>query len=128
MLGGYSIAFDLVQSEYGWTDEYILDNLTLRRLRQVTAAIQRRKYFEERERKATLAWQTRILASFTAAGYMTDGENPAIEAAQDITFDDIEAAQLAEARESASGSNANLEPSNGSYERFLSMFGGVRQA
>lgn len=101
----------------------------MKRLRQITAAIQRRQYFEQRERKALVSWQTRILAGYTAAGYMVEGENPALESAREIAFDDIEAAQLQEVTDRVDGSevNANLEPQNGSYERFLSMFGGIRQ-
>lgn len=87
-----------MSSEYGWSDEQILD-LSVRRLRQIVAAIRRRQLLRRREEISLFSWQTRQLASFTAAGYMTEkGKgNPALDAALRLAFDDIEAAQIEEA-------------------------------
>lgn len=114
-MGGYGTAFDLVSSEYGWGDEYILE-LPLVRLRQITAAIQRRRYLKTREENSRFSWLGRNLASFIAAGYMTEGENPALEKARTIAFDDIEAAALGD-------STAPGENKEGSFERLMKAFG-----
>lgn len=112
----------MISSEYGWSDEEIY-NLTLRRLRQVTAAINRRRYFEDRKQRTLVSWQTRTLAMFTAGGYMTDGkhENTAIKAAGDIAIDDIEKAQLEEAENRPKSFEELVKP--GSFEKFLGSMG-----
>jgi hypothetical protein len=98
LVGGYARAFDLVSTEYGWTDE-VIGELTLARFRQILAAIEHRQYARSRMEQGRISWQTRILSSFIAAGYMTDGENPAVTAAQKLAFDEIEQAMLEEAEE-----------------------------
>jgi hypothetical protein len=87
-----------VSKEYGWSDDQILD-LTVRRFRQIVAAIRRRLFLQRRDEISLMTWQTRQLASFVAAGYMTDGKhgNPALDAAQKLAFDEIEAEQIKEA-------------------------------
>lgn len=115
---------------YGWTDEEI-HNLTLRRFRQITAAISRRKYLEEREQKSLLAWQTRTLASFIAAGYQVgEGEeNPGLKAANELAIDHIEKAQLAELAEMEFGDRGPAIAKEadgiavGSFEQFLGAMG-----
>lgn len=87
------MAYDLVAAEYGWTDEAIGD-LPLARLRQITAAIQTRKYLAFREENSRTSWLARQLATFVAQGYMVEGENKAVEAAQNLGYDDIEIAAL----------------------------------
>ncbi len=64
-----------------------------------------------------MIWQTRTLATFTAATAMTDGENPLIEEAQRIgtTGSDADREEPA--------TKATAEPNTGSYERFLLTFG-----
>ena len=54
---------------------------------------------------------------------MTDGKkgNPALDMAVKIAIDDIEAAQL---EDQEAQPKAPKEPSIGSYERFMSAFGG----
>lgn len=101
-MGGYSIAFDLVSTEYGWTDDVILD-LTVRRFRQIVAAIRRRQYLRRREEISLVSWQARQFTSYIAAGYMIDGKkgNPALDAAQVLAYDEIEAAQIEEAQKRA---------------------------
>jgi hypothetical protein len=55
---------------------------------------------KRREEIALLSWQTRQLATYIAAGYMTDGKgNPALDSAQTLAYDDIERAQIEEALE-----------------------------
>jgi hypothetical protein len=100
LVGGYARAFDLVSTEYGWTDE-VIGELPLARFRQITAAIEQRKYIEQRQAQSVVSWQTRTLAQFIAAGYMTDGENPAIDAAGQLALDEIEREMIAEAQEQA---------------------------
>jgi hypothetical protein len=96
LVGGYARAFDLISTEYGWTDEVIGD-LTLVRLRQITAAIEHRQFALDRKEMSRMTWQTRSLAQFIAAGYMTDGENPGLALAGRLAFDEIEQAMIEEA-------------------------------
>lgn len=114
----------MVSKEYGWTDDVIMD-LTVSRLRQILAAIERRSYLEQRRQTSLISWQTRQLATFIAAGYMTDGKkgNPAIKAAQSLAFDDIEAAQLEEAEIRATQQPRVTENKAGSFERFMGSMG-----
>lgn len=117
---------------YGWTDEEI-NNLTLRRFRQVTAAIRRRRYLEDRERKSLLSWQTRTLAGFIAGGYQIEEgkENPGLELVKKIAIDHIEETQLEELAESGEGFEGRgpaIEAGSdgiavGSFENFLGAFG-----
>lgn len=117
---------------YGWTDEEI-HNLTLRRFRQITAAIRRRQYLEEREKKSQISWQTRTLAQFIAAGYQVGegDENPGLTMANQISIDHIEKAQLEELETSGPGFEGRgpaVEKSDdgievGSFERFLGSMG-----
>jgi hypothetical protein len=81
---------DLVQSEYGWSDEYVL-SLSVVRLRQVVEAIGVRRRDLSRERWAQVVWETRTLARFIAATVedkidmaKTGGVNPLAEQARDL--------------------------------------------
>ena len=94
-----------------------------------------------REEITLVSWQTRNLASFIAAGYMTDGKgNPALDSATVLAFDEIEAEQIKEAQikfASSGGSNsgspqfddageiiyAGPEPTQGTFERFMGSMG-----
>lgn len=60
-----SRAMDAISSEYGWTDDTILD-LTLARLRQILAAIAERTYARLHREDERTEWQTSRLAEFTA--------------------------------------------------------------
>lgn len=124
MVGGFSTAYDLVQSEYGWTDEQI-GELPLVRLRQITAAIQRRKFLVNREENSRFSWMARNIAQFIAAGYMIgEGqENTALTQAGLLALDDIERAVLNEAVENTPAK----ENEAGSFERLM-RFGGGMQA
>lgn len=86
-----------MSKEYGWSDDQILD-LTVRRFRQIVAAINRRNFLRRREEISLVSWQTRQLATYTAGGYMTDGKgNAALDSAQVLAYDEIEEAQIEEA-------------------------------
>ena len=90
-MGGFSSAFDLISSEYGWHDDQILD-LTLARMQQIVSTISIRTQSASRERKLELSWAVRTLASFVAAGYQTEDNSEAMEAVSNISIDDIEQA------------------------------------
>ena len=124
-MGGYSAAYDLVASEYGWTDEQI-GELPLARLRQVTAAIQMRKFTAWREENSRFSWLARNLAGFIAAGYQIEKgkENKALDSAGKLAMDDIETTLLGGTVQKP---NAPAENGVGSYERFMSMMGGLEQ-
>lgn len=126
LVGGFSAAFDLVSSEYGWDDEYIW-NLPLCRLRQITAAIQKRRYFQKRDEAGRFSWLARNIAHFIAAGYQVEKgkENPGLDAASKVAYDDIEAVLLQVPKEQTVAKPA--ENSNGSFERFMSMMQGMDQ-
>lgn len=70
-----------------------------------------------REEAARISWQTRILAQYTAAGYMIEKGKPneGLEQAKTLGYDDIERAML----------SAPRKPTNkkGSYERLAGYFG-----
>ena len=84
MIGGFSSAVDLVQSQYGWSDRAVLD-LPVCRLRQITANIEFRRKNERLHRNTITEWQTRTLASFIAATVDTQGKrNPLAEEADKI--------------------------------------------
>lgn len=78
---------DLISSEYGWSDDQILD-LTLARLRQITTAIQQRRYLEHRQERLIASWQTRTLAQFVALTIPVEGKNnPLLDAAATLDID-----------------------------------------
>lgn len=113
---------------YGWTDDEI-HNLTLRRFRQITSAIRRRRYQEERERKLLASWQTRTLATWIAAGFMTEEgkENPALAEAQKIAIDKIEETLIKEQNEFSDRGEMIEEGDDGisvgSFEKFMGSMG-----
>lgn len=127
-----------MSSEYGWTDEVIW-NTPLARFRQVTAAIQRRRYTQERAENSRVSWLARSLSTFIAAGYMVEKgkENPALKMAASLAYDDVEAVLLGSPRPAAeatrsSGPVADIDPNesiaralerntNGSFERFMML-------
>lgn len=108
--------YDLISSEYGWTDKEIGD-LPFVRFRQIGAAIQLRRYEDDRAENLRVSWMTRTLAGFIAAGYMVEGENPAIENARKLALDPAEAVLLGQQPVQPKENQA------GSYERFMSMLG-----
>lgn len=125
-MGGYAAAYDLVASEYGWTDEQI-GELPLARLRQVTASIQMRKYHAYREENGRFSWLARNIASYIAGGYQIEKgkDNKAFDQAGKLAFDDIETVLLGGTPQGPAG--GPKENGVGSYERFMTMMGGLEQ-
>lgn len=72
LLGGFSRAFDLISSQYGWTDEAILD-LTVGRTRQIIAAIGERMRNQDTVKRLYIEWQTKTLG-FIMSGLAWDGK------------------------------------------------------
>lgn len=112
-----AVGFDLISSEYGWSDKKIL-NLPLPRFNQILAAIRTRMWLHKREQDSRFSWQTRVLAQYIAGGWMVEGENTAVGEAAKIAFDDIEAAMLGITKEPTSS-----EPKAGSFERLMGFIG-----
>ncbi len=131
-----------MSSEYGWNDETI-GELPLARFRQITAAIQMRRYATAREENARFSWLARNLSGFIAAGYMVEKgkENTALDQAGKLAYDDIEAAllgveisQRTQNTVNADGTREVVDPmkvadKNGSasFERFGAMTGQLAQ-
>lgn len=61
----FARTFDLLSSEYGWTDDQILD-LTLERLRQVREVVVERHGEEERHRLRLKEQELQVLCSYIA--------------------------------------------------------------
>ena len=123
LLGGFSRAFDLIASEYGYSEESLHD-LTLARIRQCVAAITERKTLEDRKQKDLIRWQTRNICFFVANTLMIKegSENTLAKLAQELTFrpQKVDPETLTE-EEQVFGKK--IEPTVGSYERFQGVFG-----
>lgn len=120
MVGGFATAYDLVSSEYGWTDEQI-GELALGRFRQTVAAIQLRRWRDQRDEASRVSWQTRTLAQYIAAGYMIQkgAPNTALDNAQFLGYDDVERAMV----EAPGSSKTPRENKAGSFERLMGWAG-----
>lgn len=118
VVGGYSEAYDLISSEYGWTDDVIGD-LTVSRALQIVSAINLRKDDERRRTSALTSWQTRVLSAYIAMGYMIgkDQENLPLDQAHSLAFDRFEQLML------SASPIVPKENAEGSYEKFMSMLG-----
>lgn len=112
------MAYDLVSSQYGWSDD-VIGELPLARFRQITSAIQLRKFREDRETNHRFSWMTRNIATFIASGYMVEGENKAVDVALKLALDDIERAQLDWEETAMRDLPAEDKNANGSFEKFL---------
>jgi hypothetical protein len=84
--------FDLISSEYNWDDEVILDK-TLRRIRQIIAAISLRKIEEQKQQRLIASWQTRSLAMVCAAAGPNSNEE-LMKFASNLTIDNDEYEQF----------------------------------
>lgn len=87
------------------------------------AAIQLRKFQEERKENSRLSWEVRTLSQYAAAGYMLgkNQENKALRQAEMLAYDEIEAVLLgADMKKKDPHENGN-----GSYERFMGMVGAL---
>jgi len=82
------MAFDLISSEYGWDDEVILDK-TLRRIRQILAAITLRRKERIRQERLIVSWQTRSLA-MVMAGSGGNANESIMKFASTLTIDNDE--------------------------------------
>ena len=105
----------MISSEYGWTDETILD-LKWARIRQITAAITLRKNRERVYSESIAEWQTKVVSQIIAATVPLEkkgASNPVADAANAISI-----------FPEADATPANREPLPGSFERFMSMAGG----
>lgn len=88
--------------------------IPLSRMQQIVAAIQSRRYLGSREEGLRFSWLARVLASYIAAGYMSDDNRKAIDGAALIAFDDIEAILRQEQAD---------QPRENSFERIQAVFG-----
>lgn len=93
------------------------------RFRQIAAAIQYRRYLAMREENGRVSWLARSIATFVAGGYMVDGDNPAVEKAQQLAYDDVEAKLVGYEPKAAGG--GPIEPRQGSFERLMQFAGGM---
>ena len=86
------------------------------------AAIQLREYQRERKENQRISWATRTQAQYIAAGYMLgkNQENRALQQAEVLSIDDIEAILLGA---EPGGGRGPRENGIGSYERFMQMVG-----
>jgi hypothetical protein len=94
LVGSFARAFDLISSEYGWDDEVILDK-TLKRIRQILAAITLRRKEEQRQQRLIISWQTRSLAMVMAAAGGNAHED-IMQFASNLTIDNEEYEQFNE--------------------------------
>ncbi len=113
LVGGWARAFDLVASEYGWSDDQILD-LTVARLRQIVQAITVRQASFDKRNRAYITWQTKELSSFIAAAGSSSAEQA------DALMGAVSKISMDPADEVEEAPKENLP---GSYERAMSLFG-----
>jgi hypothetical protein len=87
----------------------------------MVAAINLRRYSEERKENSRFGWLGRTLSQFEAAGYMVEKgqENKALKQAEMVAYDEVEAALLGNKPKSSDPH----ENSIGSYERFMGQWG-----
>lgn len=106
----------MISTEYGWTDEQILD-VPLCRLRQMTTAIAQRQYLADKSHRRLMSWQTRTIAQFIAATVKVEKgkDSPIMDAANKISLDAKEAQELLNAP-------VEIENKPGSYERLVRGF------
>lgn len=81
--------FDKIASQYGWDDEKILD-LTISRMRQISAVIDERLWLDAFRGRQLVAWQTRTLASWMVkltSDMEPDMANKLMEEANGISLD-----------------------------------------
>ncbi len=86
-----------------------------------------RKFATGRIEQSRFSWLGRVLATAVTGGYMTDGKgNPAFDAAQKITMDELEAAQLEDAMAEAKRKKLAEGPAIGSFEKFMGTMRGLK--
>lgn len=123
-MGGFASQFDLISSEYGWSDQQI-GELPFMRFQQIVSAISLRRANKVREENYRFSWLARNLSQFVAAGYMVEGENPAIQQASTLAFDKVEremlAHQAAIQESQPTKVHAPVEPVRGSFEKLMGL-------
>lgn len=62
-MGSFSRVFHKISSAYGWDDKKIL-NLTIKRMRQISAEIDQADWIEKFHHRQLIAWQTRMICSW----------------------------------------------------------------
>ena len=62
-MGSFSRAFHKISAAYGWDDEKIKE-LTIRRMRQISAEIDQAAWIEKYHQRQLTAWQTRMICSW----------------------------------------------------------------
>lgn len=88
-MGSFSRVFHKISAAYGWDDKKIL-NLTIRRMRQISAEIDQAEWLEKFHQRQLIAWQTRMICSWLVK--LTPDMTPEmakklIEEASDISLD-----------------------------------------
>jgi hypothetical protein len=128
LLGGFSRAFDLISSSYGWSDDAIMD-LTVGRTRQILAAISERMRNQDIVKRLYIEWQTKTLG-FLMAGLAWDAKQATKihKAVERIKFADVPGGQRTAEKESprrlVEGEKAPDDLP--SAEGIFAMFGGGR--
>jgi hypothetical protein len=122
----------VVQAQYGWTDEQVLD-IPICRLRQIAATVEARLKSERLYHQTITEWQTRTLAQFIAATVQMEKKgqkNPLMAEASKIRLrlegDDDESLSGDDVPPEVyieQGSQV-AQNDNGSYERLRSAFAG----
>lgn len=87
-------------------------------------AITQRQYEASRAEDLRISWAVRNLATYIAGGYMTEGENKAVDIAQTISLDPVEQEFLEKAVPLME--MAPVEPKKGSTEKLLGLFSQTR--
>ena len=119
-------AFDLISAEYKVTDQYILD-LPIRRVRQMQAAIFQRMYLRDRMRRSEISWAVRMVSQIIAIANTEtskEGVNELAQIANTFDMDDPPSPPSRDDQPSPATAN-NGEPKQGSFEKFMTMFGGA---
>lgn len=91
MVGSYARVFDKISSQYGWEDEKILD-LTVSRMRQISATIDERLWLEAFRQRQLVAWQTRTSVAWMVkltSGIEPDMAKTLMEEASNISLDNV---------------------------------------
>lgn len=120
---------DLVQSEYGWLDETVLD-LAICRLRQIVAVVEERKKYERLHLQTIAEWQTRTTVQFIAATVPVEKgkKNPLADAADKVRLrledEKGESPSDVPIEEFIEKGSQVAENAPGSFERLMGGFGG----
>lgn len=86
-----------------------------------------RRYTSFREENGRFSWLARNITGYIAGGYQIEKgkDNKALDMASKLAFDDIETVLLGGSPQAPNG--GPKENGVGSYERFMTMMGGLEQ-